>query len=448
MAKSSRCRYAVPSFLFLIFSWSVLLGSTRGIDYTFTTIASNQDFFTGVFVNSAQPLNDAGEVAFYGESAADFQGIYKSDGSTLTTIATYSLLFLNTGYSGGINDDGTVVFRGSGGIYHNALYAGSGGPLTTFIYENTSDPNPAWIMSGATTINDSDQVAFSGGWTSNPFAPNPDTKEGFYRVNGAGGSVTVMAETGHGVYGSASASPPVLNDAGQAAFMMRTLVDNEFQILRYDNPGITVIESGYSGSMTVSMNESGDVAFVSPNSTAVQVYHNGSIQTFASTADGFNLIFQGQQFINDAGEVVFAGNVVEHEGNPVDWNGVFNGPDPLNDQVLLYGDPLFEKTVTEVTLLDLNNNGQILMMVGLSGPEEWRGLVLATPNTLPGDFEHDGDVDGRDFLLWQRDTSVGELEDWQVNYEAGGLSASVAVPEPGVWRLIFVTVMAFSTRWR
>lgn len=48
---------------------------------------------------------------------------------------------------------------------------------------------------------------------------------------------------------------------------------------------------------------------------------------------------------------------------------------------------------------------------------------------LPGDFNGDEKVDGRDFLLWQRDTSVGSLSDWQDNYGAGGLAA-VSIPEP------------------
>lgn len=402
-------------------------------EYTFTTIASNQDFFTGVFVHSAQPLNDNGEVGFYGESATHFQGFYKSDGTTLTPIATYSQFFLNTGYSGGINDGGYVVFRGDGGAFQRALYAGSGGSLTTILYENTTDPNPAWVITGAATINDSDQVAFNGGWISNPLATHPDTREGYYRIDGAGGGVTVMAETEHGVYNGAGNVPPALNDAGQAAFMMSLVADNTYDVIRYDNPGLTTIASGFSGPQILSMNESGDVAFVNPNSTAVQVYRNGGIETIASTADGFNLLFQGQQHINNDGDVAFGGNVVEYGGNPVDWNGVFSGPDPLNDQVLLYGDSLYGNSVDELSVLDLNNNGQILMFVGLSGPENWRGLVLATPLGIPGDFDLDDDVDGRDFLVWQRNPSVGDLEDWQANYGTSAFTATEVaspVPEP------------------
>lgn len=48
----------------------------------------------------------------------------------------------------------------------------------------------------------------------------------------------------------------------------------------------------------------------------------------------------------------------------------------------------------------------------------------------PGDFNGDGEVDGRDFLIWQRNPSVGNLADWQANYGQSTLSASTAVPEP------------------
>jgi hypothetical protein len=50
--------------------------------------------------------------------------------------------------------------------------------------------------------------------------------------------------------------------------------------------------------------------------------------------------------------------------------------------------------------------------------------------TATGDFDGDGDVDGRDFLVWQRDPSVGALSDWQANYGGGSLTSSAAVPEP------------------
>src|SRR5690606_34653882 len=42
---------------------------------------------------------------------------------------------------------------------------------------------------------------------------------------------------------------------------------------------------------------------------------------------------------------------------------------------------------------------------------------------IAGDFDGDGDVDGRDFLLWQRNPSVGTLSDWQTNFGVTSLNA-------------------------
>ena len=56
-------------------------------------------------------------------------------------------------------------------------------------------------------------------------------------------------------------------------------------------------------------------------------------------------------------------------------------------------------------------------------------FVLAT---IPGDFDADGDVDGGDFLAWQRDDgSTLGLSNWEDNYGGPGtLASTVAVPEP------------------
>lgn len=62
--------------------------------------------------------------------------------------------------------------------------------------------------------------------------------------------------------------------------------------------------------------------------------------------------------------------------------------------------------------------------------------ALAVVAGLPGDFDDDGDVDGADFLAWQRgDTpgsgSAGELAQWQQNYGTSSAAAAAgAIPEP------------------
>lgn len=59
-----------------------------------------------------------------------------------------------------------------------------------------------------------------------------------------------------------------------------------------------------------------------------------------------------------------------------------------------------------------------------------------TSEPINGDFDGDEDVDGRDFLMWQRNQSVGNLTDWQVRYGTGMLGAINTVPEPSTLVLL------------
>ncbi|TWU17822.1 hypothetical protein [Bythopirellula polymerisocia] len=77
-------------------------------------------------------------------------------------------------------------------------------------------------------------------------------------------------------------------------------------------------------------------------------------------------------------------------------------------------------------------------------------FYLSTIGPEPGDFDLDGDIDGQDFLVWQRNPSVGNLVDWQSNYSSSSLNAaSSTVPEPNSLLLGFGTcVLLFANRQR
>ncbi|TWU27617.1 beta strand repeat-containing protein [Bythopirellula polymerisocia] len=70
--------------------------------------------------------------------------------------------------------------------------------------------------------------------------------------------------------------------------------------------------------------------------------------------------------------------------------------------------------------------------------------VLFSASGLPtiesGDFDLDGDVDGADFLIWQRNPAIGYLANWQANYgrSATQSAVSVAVPEPSSLLLLAI----------
>ncbi len=61
-------------------------------------------------------------------------------------------------------------------------------------------------------------------------------------------------------------------------------------------------------------------------------------------------------------------------------------------------------------------------------------------------YQNDCDVDGFDFLKWQRDLSVGPLADWEANYGmVAPLSASsAAVPEPTTCGLVLTATLVLA----
>ncbi len=68
---------------------------------------------------------------------------------------------------------------------------------------------------------------------------------------------------------------------------------------------------------------------------------------------------------------------------------------------------------------------------------------------LTGDFDGDGDVDGADFLKWQRELGdAANLTLWQDNFGTTAAAATAAsVPEPASWILICTMTLA-TARWR
>ena len=70
------------------------------------------------------------------------------------------------------------------------------------------------------------------------------------------------------------------------------------------------------------------------------------------------------------------------------------------------------------------------------------GNDVALIATVAGDFDLDFDVDGRDFLAWQRNPNLGSLADWQANYGTPSLlAASVTIPEPSGLGLLCISAI-------
>lgn len=62
-----------------------------------------------------------------------------------------------------------------------------------------------------------------------------------------------------------------------------------------------------------------------------------------------------------------------------------------------------------------------------------------------GDFDEDGDIDGRDFLTWQRNPSIGLLQDWHMNYGfPTSNEVSSTIPEPTSYGLVLIASVLVS----
>lgn len=71
----------------------------------------------------------------------------------------------------------------------------------------------------------------------------------------------------------------------------------------------------------------------------------------------------------------------------------------------------------------------------------YNGETLRVGNTY-GDYNCDGEIDGRDFMLWQRDTSLGPISDFQDSYGVSPLMIR-AIPEPSSVLLLLLGPLYF-----
>jgi hypothetical protein len=143
---------------------------------------------------------------------------------------------------------------------------------------------------------------------------------------------------------------------------------------------------------------------------------------------------------------------IDLSSSPSAWHRLAIDYDPETGEVVArFGDQVFTHTITP----DMVGTFYVGFREALSGgvPATVGPPIFdfyEAPDTLPGDFDEDGDVDGRDFLAWQRGLSPvpfssSDLAAWQTAYNGGALSAIASVPEPAAGLLIWGTcsVLAF-----
>lgn len=316
------------------------------------------DSTSGFAQFGAWQINERGEVAFTtADGAGNNDAVYRGSGGPLTTIVDstgpYSVW---SSIVPGINQSGLVSFFANTDV--NGLYTGSGGAPAVLYNGHTT----SFSTFGAAWLNDSGLAAFA--------AERHDSSLGIYRGNG--GPLTAIDEdTGpRGDFGP----NPALNNNGDVAYtangntlLMRgnglvhtTIADSSGDFFYFNDPDIS---------------DSGMVAFralMSPpvGGEGVFIGNGGAVQTIADNTGVFNSFWLPS--INDLDEVAFMATL------DAGGQGIFTGPDPVADRVVMVGDPLFGSTVTDLMFYPggFNSHGQLAF--GYTLADGRSGVAMAT----------------------------------------------------------------------
>jgi len=160
----------------------------------------------------------------------------------------------------------------------------------------------------------------------------------------------------------------------------------------------------------------------------------------------FGDIVNGRIFYSDVDEMIAA-----DDGDPNttasinELQLIYNGEN--QDLIDIVSDALGTTASRTDLRLAVDGRGELFIMTKQDG---WIREVLPQ---LPGDFDFDGDVDGLDFLKWQRGDllnplSVSDLDNWKANFgTVAQLTApSTTVPEPSAMIMLCSVMMAMFLR--
>jgi len=266
------------------------------------------------------------------------------------------------------------------GTYRGSVTLGSEDPFditngTSAKFEGTSDSTPGEYV----TVPDFDYTN-----------ANNEFSIAFWFKTGELSGNAFQYMFSHGVAGEANSLAIYFFEGGANSGTIRTaLVDN-------DDP------TGF-GSFDVSGAGDGEWHFYTLSVSAdegAKIYIDGFLRNSGP---------QGGDLLNPSGDIFIAGrsdlNTDRFYGVP----GVNNG---LLDELMIFD-----------YVLD---------------PYDIEQLYLSPSSLLAGDFDEDGDVDGNDFLVWQRGGSPNvlsstDLDAWQVNFgkvASAMTTTSTTVPEP------------------
>jgi uncharacterized protein (TIGR03437 family) len=361
----------------LAFALMAALGTpAAAANYTFIKVADNGGgsnlLIPGAGVPASIALNASGTVAFSARRA-DAKGnptsnlILTGSGGALTIIAD-SGSTLQFAYPYSINSCGAVLF-GLANAGKLSLYTGAGSSMSTVV----TDPNDQLNGDSAATMNDGGVIAYTA---LNSAAP------GFIpiRIVSNGKVSPVDPNNIHVNLGLGQ-----LDSAGNLIFRGST-AQGLTPFLAIDRAGTIATLATESSQLSLvlsyfpALNDSGVVALTghlgSETGPAAIVKVEGTkITTIVSGTGSYTPVN-----INNSGTVVYG---VQGVGGLGTLTGIYSGPDPAADKVIVIADALFGSKVTNLFGFGygagrwLNDRGQVAFYYALANGTV--GVAVATP---------------------------------------------------------------------
>lgn len=201
--------------------------------------------------------------------------------------------------------------------------------------------------------------------------------------------------------------------------------------------GAALLAAQSSGEVNLIVESQANTSIVNFPGTPVADNHRDTAVFTQVQVDNFSLV---KEFVQITGDVNKDGLVTQadvtlaqlyHDGNGGETaekrqNDLFNAPSaPFEAEILA------SLNLTDFDLVapfDFFDQADV-------------DAIAALVTSVPGDFDDDGDVDGADFLGWQR-TDPSQIPTWQGNYGVGALSSVAAVPEPASLVMVGVALVA------
>jgi excisionase family DNA binding protein len=399
------------------------------IDFDPTLFATPQTIATGSMID----ISDAVTITGPGQDLLTIDGGLGGDG--LMNGNGHTLLRITSSVGGAYDVDisGLVLTGGDGTGFGGAIFSSANLLLSEVTVQNNAGLSVGGItMLSGTTITVEDSL-FAGNLARSGSIDDLNT--------GAiqGRNINILRSTfaeNQTTFGAGA-----VNAVSGASVL--NITDSTF----HDNTGSlgasavrTVSVSANIVNSTFSANENGLGAIVQSGSGTMNISHS----TFAeSTLDDLR-IFSGTANVTHSILESVNGTLATSTFNLIGGNAMLgpladNGGPTLTRALLPgssaidAGDPAAMAGMGDVPLFDQRG----MSYTRVAGGRIDIGAFELQSAVLPGDFDLDGDVDGRDFLMWQRggsptQLSASDLNDWQDNYGTtlGPLVATLAIHVP------------------